>query len=112
MVRFKRTVQIAGFDCKANRELLEEQEVFNAICPKDPRTLSERRDEPRFMRLQNRRAQTEGRIATFKNAYLGRPLRSKGFVNKANTTAWCVLTHNLWVIARMALAEEFEQQAA
>jgi len=101
-----------GFDCKANRELLEEQEVFNAICPKDPRMLSERRDEPRFMGLQNRRAQTEGRIATFKNAYLGRPLRSKGFVNKANTTAWCVLTHNLWLIARMALAEELEQQAA
>ena len=26
--------------------------------------------------------------------------------------AWCVLTHNLWLISRMALANELEQQPA
>ena len=41
-----------------------------------------------------------------KNVFLGKPMRSKGFLNKQLNVSWCVLTHNLWVIARMALADE------
>lgn len=101
-----------GFDAVANVRLLEEHDVYNAICPRDPKRMAQRKEEPRFMRLQCRRAQTEGRIGIFKNAYLGRPLRSKGFEHKENTVVWCVLTHNLWVLARMALAEERPRKAA
>ncbi len=101
-----------GFDSKANANILAREEVFNAICPKSPTRMAERTAEPRFMQCQNRRAQTEGRIAIFKNVYLGRPLRSKGFASKENTMLWCVLTHNLWVLARMVLADEKEQAAA
>jgi hypothetical protein len=101
-----------GFDARANAQLLDQKDLYNAICPKDPTRMAERREELRFIQLQNRRAQTEGRIAIFKNAYLGRPLRSKGFEHKENTMVWCVLTHNLWVLARMALAEEQEREAA
>ena len=101
-----------GFDAVANVRLLEEHDVYNAICPRNPKSMAERKEEPRFMRLQSRRAQTEGRIGIFKNAYLGRPLRSKGFEHKENTVAWCVFTHNLWVFARIALAEERQRKAA
>ena len=62
------------------------------------------------MELQKRRSQTEGRIGIFKNVFLGKPLRSKGFLNKQLSVTWCVLTHNLWIIARMALADEAERK--
>ncbi len=101
-----------GFDTKVNTEHLESENIFNGICPKAPIILAERTKEPRFMELQRRRGQTEARISIFKNAYLGRPLRSKGFVHKSNTVAWCVLTHNLWVLARMNIASEQQRMAA
>ena len=62
--------------------------------------------EDQFAQLQTRRAQTESRIAIFKNGFLGRPMRSKGFVHRENRVAWAVLAHNLWVIARLPRAEE------
>ena len=99
-----------GFDALANVNLLKDQQVYNAICPRNPMIMAERNKEPRFMQLQNRRAATEARIAIFKNAYLGRPLRSKGFAHKQNTMVWGVLTHNLWVLARMVLAQERERK--
>lgn len=101
-----------GFDAPRNRSLLDEHKIYNAICPRSPKQMMERREDPRFIFLQTRRGQTEGRIGIFKNAYLGRPLRSKGFGYKENTVAWCVLTHNLWVLARMIQAEERQQKAA
>ena len=101
-----------GFDSPKNRKLLEEHMIYNAICPRSPKLMMERREEPKFVSLQTRRAQTEGRIGIFKNSYLGQPLRSKGFEHKENTVAWCVLTHNLWVLARMIQAEERQRKAA
>lgn len=90
-----------GFDSKANRELLAGKEIFNAICPKDPGDLKKRMKEEKFVELQKRRSQTEGRIAIFKNGFLGSPLLSKGHENQAREVAWNVLAHNLWVIARL-----------
>jgi len=101
-----------GFDTKANAAHLASENIFNGICPKSPAALAESAKEPRFMELQRRRGQTEARIGIFKNAYLGRPLRSKGFDHKRNTVAWCVLTHNLWVLARMKIASEQQCMAA
>jgi len=62
--------------------------------------------ESQFQKLQTRRGQTEARMGIFKNAFLGRPLRSKGFLHKQLSVTWCVLTHNLLVVARKALADE------
>ena len=101
-----------GFDSRANAELLESAQVFNAICPKDAARHHDRTQEPRFMKLQTRRGQTEARIAIFKNTFLGRPMRNKGFGHRHNTVAWCVLTHNLWVLSRMAQAQEALRPAA
>ncbi len=95
-----------GFDSKRNRNRLEKAGVYNAICPRSVVDLRERMKEDEFAQLQTRRAQTESRIAIFKNGFLGRPMRSKGFVHRENRVAWAVLTHNLWVIARLPQAEK------
>jgi len=51
--------------------------------------------------LQRRRAQTEARISILKRGFLGRPMRAKGFDHRQLAMAWGVLTHNLWVFAKM-----------
>ena len=71
-------------------------------------------EDERFMEMQRRRAQTEGRIGIFKNGFLGRPMRAKGFGHREIQVAWGVLTHNLWVIARLPVskAQGWVRQAA
>jgi hypothetical protein len=90
-----------GFDSKANRELVERDGIYNAICPKSPSELKKRMKELEFVELQQRRSQTEARISIFKNGFLGAPLLSRGHANQNREVAWSVLAHNLWVIARM-----------
>ena len=99
-----------GFDSQTNRNLLKKEEIYNAICPRSVPELRKRMKENRFVNLQRRRAQTESRIAIFKNGFLGRPMRSKGFSHRNNHVAWAVLAHNLWVIARLPLAEEQSEE--
>jgi hypothetical protein len=62
--------------------------------------------EPGFREGLKRWAGTEARIAIFKNVFLGRPLLAKGFQHRELAVGWAVLTHNLWVVARMAEAEK------
>ena len=95
-----------GFDSKKNQRLLKTLGIYNALCPKDPGQLRQRIEEDDFTSLQQRRSQTEGRIGIFKNCFLGRPLRSKGFMRRLISVAWAVLAHNLWVIARLPTAQE------
>ena len=95
-----------GFASQKNVVLLKEKNIINAICPKSPKELQEKLNDPVFVSLQTRRGQTEARISIFKNVFLGKPLRSRITLNKRHAINWCVLTHNLWVIARMALADE------
>jgi hypothetical protein len=100
-----------GFDSKANRGLVEDDGIYNAICPKAPGELNQRMKEPQFAELPRRRSQTEARIAIFKNGFLGSPLLSKGYGNQQREVAWSVLAHNLWVIARLprGAAQELAQ---
>ena len=95
-----------GFSSSQNNILLEKMNIFNAICPKSPKDLSVRLTDESFVKLQKRRAQTEGRIGIFKNVFLGKPMRSQNFEVKKITVAWSVLTHNLWVMARIAMSEK------
>ena len=90
-----------GFDSQSNREFLKKRQTYNGICPRNPRELQERKKSWKFNGLQRRRSQTEGRIAIVKHSFLGAPLRSKGFANRELAVTWAVLTHNLWVIARL-----------
>ena len=95
-----------GFDSQANRSALKERAIYDAICPKDPKQLKQRNRSWKFKRLQKRRSQVEPRIAILKNSFIGQPLRSKGFAHRKLSLSWAVLTHNLWVIARLSLAEQ------
>lgn len=94
-----------GFDSKANRVLLQDNGIYNAICPKAPDDMQQRMQEVEFVELQQRRSQTEARISIFKHGFLGSPLMSKGSENQKRDVAWSVLAHNLWVIARMPHGE-------
>jgi hypothetical protein len=49
----------------------------------DPRALRQAMKDEGFAQAQRRRAQSEARVAIFKNEFLGRPMRSEGFENRA-----------------------------
>lgn len=95
-----------AFASSANHQFLKEQDIYNAICPKSPSQLQAQLSDPVFVLLQTRRSQTEARIGIFKNVFLGKPLRSRITTNKRHAINWCVLTHNLWVLSRKAIADE------
>jgi hypothetical protein len=57
-----------------------------------------------------RRAQTEGRIGILKNVFIGESLSGKGYAHQRLEVAWSILAHNLWVIARIALARIAEDE--
>jgi IS5 family transposase len=101
-----------GFDSPKNRMELEELHVVNAICPRSIPQLQEQLEDEEFCRLQKRRGGTEARIGIFKNAYLGKPLRSQGFKNRKVRIEWCILSHNLWKLALMAAQKKEEIEAA
>ena len=90
-----------GYASAANSRNLKETETYDATCPRQPAELALKMKDPKFARLQRRRAQTEARIAILKNGFLGRPMRAKGFAHRELGLAWGVLTHNLWMLARL-----------
>jgi hypothetical protein len=98
-----------AFASAKNDTFLETKNIYNATCPRSPAQLQQRLEEPLFVSLQTRRSQTEARIGIFKNVFLGRPLRTRIALNKRHAINWCVLSHNLWVLARKILADEKEQ---
>lgn len=95
-----------AFSSAANDEFLESKNIYNAICPRSPKKLEKRLEDPVFLFLQTRRSQTEARIGIFKNVFLGKPLRSRITLYKRHAINWCVLTHNLWVLSRKAITDE------
>lgn len=90
-----------GFDSESNQQFLKSRKIYNGICPRSPKQLGRRKESWKFNRLQRRRSQCEGRIGIVKNNLLGRPLRSKGFTHRQLALGWAILTHNLWLIARL-----------
>ena len=77
-----------------------------------PELLKKRYNSWKFRGAQRRRSQTEGRIGIFKANFLGSPVRSKGFAHRNLSLAWAVLTHNLWVMARLGKLEANPQAKA
>ena len=90
-----------GFASADNSRTLKEGGTFDGLCPRRPAELSRRMKGQKFARLQRRRGQTEGRIGILKNGFLGRPMRAKGSEHREVALAWGVLTHNLWMLAKM-----------
>ena len=112
--RIKAAAADRGFDSQLNQKGLASDGIYNAVCPRDPKQLAERSGSWKFKQLQRRRAQTEGRIAILKNAFLGPAMRLKGFARRELLLTWTVLTHNLWVLARWQeeVTEAARRQAA
>ena len=100
-----------GFFSAANSRALDGSETFNALCPRQPQELQQRMKEKRFAAMQRRRSQTEARISILKRGFLGQPMRAKGFANRQLAVAWGVLTHNLWMFARLRKVKKKKKQA-
>ncbi|MGK2962317.1 MAG: hypothetical protein ACSLFK_09260 [Gemmatimonadaceae bacterium] len=99
-----------GFASAANSRALTDSATFDALCPRSPAELRRRMKGQKFARLQRRRAQTEARIGILKQGFLGRPMRAKGFAHRELALAWGVLTHNLWMLARMRKTKQRPKQ--
>jgi hypothetical protein len=91
--------------------VLEERGIGNGLCPRNVSELAAKlADQESFREGLKRRAATEGRIGIFKNVFLRRPLLVRGFAHRELAAVWAVLTHNLWVVARMVEAEKKRKQ--
>jgi len=101
-----------GFDSEKGRTFLSKEEIYNGICPRDPKVLKEQLKDERFCQSQKRRSQTEGRIGIVKNRFLDGTLRSKGFLHRQVGVAWAILAHNLWALARLSIAQQKEVDVA
>jgi hypothetical protein len=97
----KAVVTDRGFASASNSRTLKEAGTYDGLCPRKPAELSQRMKAGKFARLQRRRAQTEARIGILKQNFLVRPMRAKGFEHRELGLAWGVLTHNLWMLARL-----------
>ena len=101
-----------GLASKINSAMLERRKIGDGFCPRDVIELSNRlTHEEGFRDGLKRRAGTEARIGIFKNVFLGRPLLAKGFKHRELAVGWAALTHNLWVVARIAEAEKKRKEA-
>jgi IS5 family transposase len=95
-----------GFSSADNVEYLKTEHIANHILPKSPAKMREAMEDQEMRSDQKRRAQTEGRIGILKNCFLDRGVSAKGFENQLLEVGWSILAHNLWVLARIAIAEK------
>ena len=95
-----------GFDGPTTRKRLAKEKIYNAICPRSREELKKRQNEQKFVMMQKRRAQTEGRIAIVRNGFVGNPASGKSFEQRERDLAWAIFSHNLWVLARLPEAKE------
>jgi hypothetical protein len=100
-----------GFDSQANVRWLKEEGIRDGLCARNPEEFRERRRDPWYAAAQKRRGGTEARVGVFKNVFLRGTPREKGFDNRKQALVWCVLAHNLWVLARLSLADEADRLA-
>jgi len=100
-----------GFSSTKNSGHLEQHHITDALCPRNVLDFQQRQKDAEFVAFQRRRAQTEARIGILKNRFIGRSLPVKGIVNQKTHVALCVLSHNLWVLARLLAREEKEKSS-
>lgn len=101
-----------GCQSKSNDNLLARKGIFNALAPRNPLEFAEKMMDPEFKVRQKRRGQTEGRIGIVKNTILDGSLYERDFAGRELKMAWAILTHNLWVLARIKAAELKLENAA
>jgi hypothetical protein len=102
-----------GLFSQKNEKALDRRDIKSGLCPRDPAELQKRlQEDDDFRPGLKRRGGTEARIAIFKHAFVGSPCRAKGIAARQLAVSWAVLTHNLWVLARLKLAQDRQAAAA
>jgi IS5 family transposase len=99
-----------GMFSAANEAVLAAHSVQSGLCPRDPAVLRERLSEAGTKEGMQRRGGTEARVAILKNVILSNPMREKSIEARENGCGWGVLSHNLWVLARMPQASAKRKQ--
>jgi hypothetical protein len=99
-----------GMSSRKNEEYLQAQGISSGLCPRDPRELARRLQDPEVKVGMKRRGGTEARIAIFKNVFLGNPAAGRSMAARERACGWAVLTHNLWVLARLPRAGTVESK--
>ena len=98
----------------ANEGFLKSHEIRSGLCPRNVIDLTDRlENEPGMREGLKRRAGTEARISILIRDFMGKPARAKGFEHRELMVGWAVLSHNLWVLARLeqrSVSEQIEQQ--
>ena len=97
-----------GMFSRKNEDYLKAQDIRSGLCPRDPAELARRLQDPEVKAGMKRRGGTEARVAIFKNVFLGNPAAGRSFEARERACGWAVLTHNLWVLARLPRAKAAE----
>ena len=93
-----------------NEELLETHNIRSGLCPRNVTELAARlENEPGMREGLKRRAGTEARVSIIIRDFMGKPARAKGFEHREMMVGWAVLSHNLWVLARLERVSPSEQ---
>ena len=101
-----------GFASAANSAALLDLKIHDSTLPRSQYAMTKKLHDPDQRRLHRRRAQTEARIGIFKANFLGDHLPTKGFPAQQRFVAWATLAHNLWVLARLDVANVVVSAAA
>jgi hypothetical protein len=105
-----------GLHSLANEEFLKAGHIRSGLCPRNVTELATRlENEPGMREGLKRRAGVEARVSIIIRDFMGKPARAKGFTHREMMVGWAVLSHNLWVLARLeqaAPAAEIEEMIA
>ena len=94
----------------ANEEFLKTHKIRSGLCPRNVIDLADRLEsEPGMREGLKRRAGTEARISILIRDFMGKPARAKGFAHRELMVGWAVLSHNLWVLARLERRSQWEE---
>jgi hypothetical protein len=94
-----------GLHSLANEEFLKTRHIRSGLCPRNVTELATRLEsEPGMREGLKRRAGIEARVSIIIRDFMGKPVRAKGFAHREMMVGWAVLSHNLWVLARLQQA--------
>jgi len=103
-----------GLHSEANEKSLVERGIRSGLCPRNVIELATRLEqEPGMREGLKRRAGIEARVSILIRDFMGKPARAKGFAHREMMVGWAVMSHNLWVLARLEQAtpaEEIEEK--
>ena len=100
-----------GIHSGSNEKLLEKHGIRSGLCPRNVHELRERlANEPGMREGLKRRAGIEARVSIIIRGFMGHTPRAKGIEHRQLMVGWAVLSHNLWVLARLDERMEVEDQ--